>query len=99
MSASAGTEALTTTEIVLFNGPTDGGNCTTFYVINFESGGAGNALIHVPGLHKSGEFFPVPPGLSVPFRLNHNGIAKVIAKSSTGTVNIGYGVTAKIENL
>lgn len=87
--ATAGTEALITTSEEIFREEDRG--CTSF-MVHCLAGSSNAALVNVPGLHASGEFFPIPKGSEYTFTLNKLGIKTVNAKGDGGAASINYGV-------
>jgi len=88
MAATAGTDTLTTTEATFFADA----NGATSVLVKCTSG---TALINVPGLHASGEYFPIASGSEYTFRLNHLGIKKITGKTASGSAAITFGVLSK----
>lgn len=92
--ATAGSADLTTTPTTLYDGSSTGSHATTFTVTN-DAGSSGNALINVPGLHAAGDFFPLAPGESQPFRSGSSSISTVTAKA-VSTATVRYGIVARL---
>lgn len=63
--------------------------------IGVRSDSAVEALVHVPGLHRSGEYFPVFKGGVQSFRMRNCGIRSVLVKGNGGTATIDGGITAR----
>tara|TARA_A100000172_G_scaffold81106_1_gene72985 strand:- start:2315 stop:2602 length:288 start_codon:yes stop_codon:yes gene_type:complete len=86
--ATAGSENITSTGKNVYE---DANGCTSFIVI-VTAASSFDALVNIPGLHDSGEFFTVQPGTEYVFRLNHMGIKEVFVKGDSGTAAVIYGV-------
>jgi len=71
---------------------TDG--CTTF-MVRVPATSTQAALVNIPGLHASGDFFKVAKGKDVMFRLFHMGIKSVFVKGAGGNATVEYGVVVK----
>ena len=92
MGASAGSASLADgVESSFF---TSNGGATSVYV-RVDSGSAVGALINVPGLHASGEFFPMAVGDEHIFRLFDLGIKSIVGKGNGGIATITFGAVAK----
>lgn len=91
-------QSLTTSPTTIFDSSSGGDNvapCSAFEVTN-DAASSGNVLVNVgPSLHKSGEFFGIPPGASRVFRDGSNGIQTVILKSDS-TATAHGGIVARI---
>ena len=86
--APAGNETINSTGKNVYE---DANGCTSFIVI-CKSSSSYNALVNIPGLHDSAEFFTVQPGTEYVFRLNHMGIKEVFVKGDSGDADVIYGV-------
>jgi hypothetical protein len=88
MATASNNIALTTTPITLFD-PSVDGRASSFSITNRVSS-AGNVLINIAGIHKSGDFRGIAPGLDKAFVNAADGIGVVTAKSdSTATIDCG----------
>ncbi len=88
MAVQTGSAALTTSASIPFR---DTNGVSALYV----RGSDGTCRVNIPGLHVEGEFFILPSDEIVIFRLLHNGIRKMIAKSSSGTPTLTFGALEK----
>lgn len=98
MASAANGQNITTTPATAFSSALDGGPCQRFYVAN-RSSSAGNVLVNVPGLHKSGENLGLAPGQAIIFGdggVQTNGISTVTLSTDSGTATADYGVVAKV---
>lgn len=87
MATTAGSVTVDTTGENVFN---DSKGCQCI-IISVPSTSTSNALINIPGLHDSGDFFPVVKGKDYEFCVRGSiGIKTVFAKGDGGnaTVNI-----------
>jgi hypothetical protein len=91
--ATAGTATQTSTGSNVFE---DTNGCTTF-VVRCQSGAANEALVNIPGLHDSGEFFQIEKDEEQVFRLNSNGIRSVFVKGNGGNTTVAYGIISRTE--
>lgn len=92
-ASAAAAQSVDTTGFNIFDN--NGGKCTTI-VVSVDSGSSYGALVNIPGLHKSGEFFPIAAGSKEYFRLDYNGISTVFAKGNGGTATVSWGVIARV---
>ena len=93
--SAASAQSVDSTGENIFDSSTDGGKCTTF-VVKVDSGSANGVLVNIPGLHKSGEFYPIGVGGKEYFRLDYNAINTVFAKGDGGTATVSWGVIARV---
>ena len=96
--ASAGTITVGTTDTILFQASNDGGKATTIMVRN-PTGSSNDLLVNVEGLHKAGEYVPIPAGDKEYFRFNNNGLGLIVAKVASGSQSAIVCVVAKITNI
>lgn len=90
MSAKAGSVTVTTVGEYIY---ADADGCTTVLVRVHEDS-TNPALVNVEGLHGA-DFFPIPIGGEVLFRLFNLGIKRVFAKGDGGDSDIEFGAVAK----
>lgn len=95
MASAAGNQSIGTSSTKVFDAANDGGRCSEF-MVGVRTGSSNAALVHVPGLHKSGEFIGIPAGAAITFRLSDLGIANVYVKGDGGTTTVDYGVVSKM---
>lgn len=93
-AATAGSHSLTTDEVDLYNRDVQPEGCTAFEVQS-DSANATLVLINVPGLHGT-DWFPIPPGNRVAFRVSQRALSRVRAKMESGTGIVHAGVVAKV---
>jgi len=87
--ASAGKATVTAEEETqLFTGA-----CAAFYV-GVPATSANGVLVRIPKLHKSTDWFPIPVGGGMVFRVAFRGIQAVYAKGDEGSALVNYGVVA-----
>jgi len=79
------------TDVVAFNATIDGGKVSEVVVRCT----AGTVNVNVPGLHKIGEYFPIPSGLEERFRHSAIGIAYVNVQGKGGAATIDFAVVSK----
>ena len=90
--ATAGTATVTTAGTEVYN--TDANQGCTVFLVHVLSTSSNGALVNIPGLHASGEFFPIPVGGEYAFRQGHQNIDSVTVKGDGGNADINYGVIA-----
>lgn len=83
-------------DAVIFDAIVDGGACTTYMLTNPDT--VNSAMVLVSGLHKAGEYFPILPGQTIPFRNGANGITKIVGHSSSNSapVVVSGGIESKL---
>ncbi len=95
MATAFNATPVTTSEADLFNAESDGGGpCTTFKVVNQ---GATDMLVNIPGLHASGDWFPVAGGTGEYFACHSQDIRRVRAKTASGSTTAGGGIVVKAD--
>jgi hypothetical protein len=80
--------SLTTTPLLAFDATTggDGGPCTTIAICN-RSASAGNVLFNVLGIHASGDFGGIAPGVGpIYIRVGSDALAQLTLKSDSTAV-------------
>lgn len=87
-SNTAGVQTLTTNSAAIYTGL-----CETYSVYN-RVDSSGVAFVNIPGLHASGDWLPVSPGILHPFTDAFRGIRTVYAKADTNGAVIECGVRA-----
>jgi hypothetical protein len=73
----------------------DSSGCTVF-TVHCKTGSSVEAMVHIDGLHESGDFFTVEKGQTIDFRMAGFGIKKVFIKGNAGVCTVNFGATAKI---
>lgn len=100
MSASANSnQTIDSTGETIFDQSVDGGKCTGF-LVGVRSSSSFPVLVNIPGLHKTGEFFSIPIGVSQIFENKGEGhasqnILTVVAKGDGGDTILDWGVVSK----
>lgn len=99
MASAASNQTVDATGENIFDQASDDGPCVGFMVA-VKGSSANPALVNIPGLHKAGEFFPIPIGISVTFEKHTQGdateqIQTVFAKGDGGDTLIDSGVVSK----
>lgn len=93
--ASAGNNAtIGTTAVKIFDQAADNGKVSDFAVA-VRSTASNPALVNIPGLHKTGEYFGIPVGGAIIFTLRDDGISKVYVKGDGGNTLIDFGVVGR----
>lgn len=95
MASAFNASSVTTSAGDLFNATTDAVDPVAAFQVWNDPASAQNLLVNIPGLHKSTEWFGIPPGGTAVFRGGSAGITQVQAKSASGTVTAHGGVVAK----
>jgi hypothetical protein len=71
--------------------------CSRFVIGHRSTSAATYLKVNIPGLHRSGEYFPIFPGGVQEFEIPNDGISKVTCASNDGTTvaTIDFGVSAR----
>lgn len=99
MASANSSQTIDSTGVNVFDQANDGGPCVGFMVA-VKGSSANPALVNIPGLHKSGEFFPIPIGISVTFEDHTQGdvaqqIQTVFVKGDGGDTLVDSGVVSR----
>lgn len=85
---SAGRNAISTTEMEIYDG-----NCAAFFV-GVPNSSTNGVLVNIPGIHDTGDWFPLGVGDGMVFRMGFRGIRTVVVKGDGGAATVNYGVVA-----
>lgn len=91
--ATAGTGTYDTTGSAVYSASLDG--CTSF-MVHVSADSSNPALVHVSGLHDTGEFITIRPGGTLIFRRYSRGMRRVWIKGSGGDAVVDWGIVAKV---
>lgn len=99
MASAGANQTVDSTGENVFDEANDGGACVA-YTVAVRSDSLNAALVNIPGLHKTGEFFGIPIGAGHTFEDHLQGklseqIQTVFVKGDGGDVIIDHGVASR----
>ncbi len=92
---TAGTVTVDATGEVIYEASEENDSGATSYMLKVNADSENPALINIPGLHLTGEFFPLDIGESQVFRIGDLGIKEIFAKGNGGNAIVQGGIVAK----